>query len=90
MLENRAVIVQFLAGTRNIYLLQSIQISSQDHPVSYLIATGDSFLRGNLAEVCWSFTPSSTEFKNGWKYPSTTANGIIHPLHSVSTWLTQG
>jgi hypothetical protein len=35
----------------NIYLLQSIQIRSQDHPVSYLMATGDSFLRGNLAEV---------------------------------------
>jgi len=35
----------------NIYLLQSIQIRSQDHPVSYLIATGDTFLRRNLAEL---------------------------------------
>ena len=36
----------------NKYILQSIQIRFKDHPFSYLIATGDSFLGGNLAEVC--------------------------------------
>jgi len=65
-LHNRGFVVQFLAGSRDFSVLQSVEICPWAHPSPYLMWTRDSF-PGSKAVVVWSL-PLTFIYHQGWEF----------------------
>ena len=80
-LENRGIVVRFLAVTRDLCLLGNVRTGSGAR-TSYLMSTGDGALFPGIKRSGREYhhsTSSSVEVKNAWNYTPT-------PAYAIKTW----
>lgn len=50
-LDDQGVMVQFMVGEQDFYVLHNVRTGSGSHPASYIMVTGGCFLKDKVAEV---------------------------------------